>query len=584
MGLSASQARLLTITARKSDCEFQSMTLSHQKIALSRDMERVSQEYQNALNNTKLVYDYYGTLTSDMALSYGLLMTPSIYNDYFPKLVTDNKNRVILNSAYAAAARAAGIPIEGLTGTPSSDVRNRFIEALADNNIITPGAAATIESIPYSNVIGLGSTVSVSTETTDVSYDELLDLLAAKAMNSADYGVQFGVEWSDGNNMQGDWRLDGQRFYQCDSSGNKVEGFWKLSDGQSPSLTIGDLLSNDTNYTLGYDSKLNEFAVDGAYALQVDICDGNAQSAAILDWITDAFASVLGGIDANDLALQAAYNAVYDLIYPNNALADILESNHSIGDGDGGDSLMKSVGTEVGSTKNKERFEESILPYADDYLGMVYYKNKKQKGFHKRSNDGSTVAINLNNLVDVFLSAYVEFIKGVENVDYNYGKGSKNSNRLYDPDTDDFMFTIVSDTDAQTAGDEFLYAGFYDSLFNQICINGWTENNNIDDNSYMQELMKNGMAFISSISNDGFYYQSNYATDPYISEVADDEAIARAEAKYNTEKAKIQSKEDTIDLKMKNLDTEISTLTTEYDTTKSVISKAIERSIKRYDA
>ena len=82
MGLSAAQARLLTITARKSDCEFQSMTLSHQKIALSRNMERLSNEYQNSLNQTKLVYDYYGTNQSNLALDYGLLMTPSIYNDY----------------------------------------------------------------------------------------------------------------------------------------------------------------------------------------------------------------------------------------------------------------------------------------------------------------------------------------------------------------------------------------------------------------------------------------------------------------------------------------------------------------------
>ena len=77
MGLSAAQARLLTITARKSDCEFQSMSLSHQKIALSRDMERISTEYQNSLNNTKLVYDYTGTNTSNMDVSYGLLMTPT---------------------------------------------------------------------------------------------------------------------------------------------------------------------------------------------------------------------------------------------------------------------------------------------------------------------------------------------------------------------------------------------------------------------------------------------------------------------------------------------------------------------------
>ena len=56
MGLAASQARLLTITARKADCEFASMTLSHQKLALSRDMENVSNEY-NYGTRLRFTYD-----------------------------------------------------------------------------------------------------------------------------------------------------------------------------------------------------------------------------------------------------------------------------------------------------------------------------------------------------------------------------------------------------------------------------------------------------------------------------------------------------------------------------------------------
>ena len=112
-----------------------------------------------------------------MDVSYGLLMTPSVYNDYYPKLVTDAKNRVVLNSSYAAAARAAGIPAEGLTGTPSSDVRNKFIEALAANDVITPAKATTIQGTTYGNTIGLGSTKNVTVGTTDCTYDELLTLL-----------------------------------------------------------------------------------------------------------------------------------------------------------------------------------------------------------------------------------------------------------------------------------------------------------------------------------------------------------------------------------------------------------------------
>ena len=115
-------------------------------------------------------------------------------------------------------------------------------------------------------------------------------------------------------------------------------------------------------------------------------------------------------------------------------------------------------------------------------------------------------------------------------------------------------------------------------------MNGWTENNNVTNNEYLQQMLQSGMMFISKMKDDNFYYQGNYATDTYIKEIADETKVAYAESKYNTEKAKLNAKEETLDLKMKNLDTEISSLTTEYDTVKNTISKNIEKSFKRYSA
>jgi predicted nucleic acid-binding Zn-ribbon protein len=90
--------------------------------------------------------------------------------------------------------------------------------------------------------------------------------------------------------------------------------------------------------------------------------------------------------------------------------------------------------------------------------------------------------------------------------------------------------------------------------------------------------------FVSRLKDDGYYYQGNYATDIYIKVVTDDSYIAKAEARYNSEKNKLNQKEQMLDMKMKNLDTEISALTTEYDTIKSTISKNIEKTFKRYSA
>ena len=51
MGLSASATRLLQYTNRKHDITNTLMHCSNQKSILARDMQRVSRNYQNALNS-----------------------------------------------------------------------------------------------------------------------------------------------------------------------------------------------------------------------------------------------------------------------------------------------------------------------------------------------------------------------------------------------------------------------------------------------------------------------------------------------------------------------------------------------------
>ena len=56
MGMSASQARLLSITARINDIEYKSQNISNTKIRLADESEEAATNYTKALNKTKLVY------------------------------------------------------------------------------------------------------------------------------------------------------------------------------------------------------------------------------------------------------------------------------------------------------------------------------------------------------------------------------------------------------------------------------------------------------------------------------------------------------------------------------------------------
>ena len=56
MGMSASQSRFLSITARMNDVEFKSQSISNTKIRLADESEKVAKEYTAALNKQKLSY------------------------------------------------------------------------------------------------------------------------------------------------------------------------------------------------------------------------------------------------------------------------------------------------------------------------------------------------------------------------------------------------------------------------------------------------------------------------------------------------------------------------------------------------
>ena len=58
MGLSASQARFLQLTARKSDIEYEAQQICFQRLSIAEKQEAASMKYQDAVNNRKLTFNY----------------------------------------------------------------------------------------------------------------------------------------------------------------------------------------------------------------------------------------------------------------------------------------------------------------------------------------------------------------------------------------------------------------------------------------------------------------------------------------------------------------------------------------------
>ena len=585
MGLAAGQARLLTITARKSDCEYESMRLSHQKIALSRELSDLSNEYQNSLDQTKLVYDYYGTGDTSTSLSYGLLMSPSTLNDYLPITVTDSLGRVTLNSKYAAAARAAGIPQEGLGSLPSEAMRNAFVQGLYTSGILTKNTAETILGLPYNQQAGFGGGVTTAVTTKNVTFDELAEVLSNYSVKPTDTTFDKDTPLTDSVIM---YNNTDKEYYFADNSsehGYYTNGYTEASSGD---VTLGDILTKDyTLLAVGWGNRTSSIGFEGG-AISA-ICNSSAW-----DSIFDAVDSVLGLGDAETAkALEYARTMTTALVTNN---CDQDDSGGWKGNASSNDQWHFFNDENLSNaghyeTHHKENVD-TVINWANNnvstssdnpYIGFVVHGNA-DTGHDDKNNCQSVVSISVTNILKAYLTYFMDYMNGVSKEDangnqvYSVGK-QESSSKLVDETT-----TFIIRTGSEVSSDDLGQATFYDALFNQICSNGWTENNQIEDNEYLKEMLQSGMLYISKMKDDGYYYQANYATDSYIKEISDETAIAQAEAKYTTEKAKLNSKEETLDLKMKNLDTEISSLSTEYDTVKNTISKNIEKSFKRYNA
>lgn len=588
MGLAAGQARLLTITGRKSDCEFESMRLSHQKIALARELADLSNEYQNSLTKTKLFYDYYGTGDLSNQLSYGILMQPSALNNYMPTILTDSMGRVALNGKLAQAAALAGIPQEGLGTLPSDEMRNRFIQSLATAGVITPTLSETIQGLPYNQNAGLGGGATVATMTEKITLKDFADRLQEYAVSPTNtYSVDGELTEALLIYDVGEYIKNGNMIYtgnvtSSDDSDN-IGDFGGSNTLDKTAFTLGDILSG--NYALLAIGEAHTSGRIGKAGAAIDAVVNSEFWDVMMDSMEEC-------LDIGDSYTQAA------LAYARREIEYLISNQcNTEGKADPGksessknqywnDTDMGNFAYRNGDRKESRNTITSRSLEADkEYIGLVGYNDTDSGDDDKNGSKAHPIiSVNLSTMMKAYLTYFTDFMNGVSATDaygiqkYDVNKQIKTSH-LVDDDT---LFTVKIGSDISS--DDLGQATFYDALFNQICLNGWTENNNLNDNEYLQQMLQNGMLYISKLKDDGYYYQGNYSTDSYIKEVADETLIAAAEAKYNTEKAKLNAKEETIDLKMKNLDTEISALTTEYDTVKNTISKQIEKCFKRYNA
>ena len=100
MGLAASQARFLGLTARKSNNEYEVQQINQERLTLSDNMTEVTKNYNDKLSNRMFLYNDGNSETLDKQLTYWNLVNP-IDNEENPgvgyRIVDVNGNEVVPN-------------------------------------------------------------------------------------------------------------------------------------------------------------------------------------------------------------------------------------------------------------------------------------------------------------------------------------------------------------------------------------------------------------------------------------------------------------------------------------------------------
>ena len=115
MGLACSNIRLLTLTARKADCEYGISVASMRKMSITREQSDLAREYNSKLQTKSIAYydnGQYNKINYNYLMGYGSNYTAitsgnKALKDENSMILTDYKGQVVLSADYANAITSA---------------------------------------------------------------------------------------------------------------------------------------------------------------------------------------------------------------------------------------------------------------------------------------------------------------------------------------------------------------------------------------------------------------------------------------------------------------------------------------------
>ena len=604
MGLSSSQARLLSLTSRQHDIEYKAQRLEAQKLQMANESNSVYQEYENALNAQKIQLKTIGT---DGSASY----IDATYNNLV----------------------AAGYKISSGSATMVSQSDIDYFNSTADGNAVEfaclksgfcqkSGSTITLTSDPTKNCIFTASQLQTEAASSSGKTFVLMDDLNVTSSMGSFAGTLDG----NGNtiNISGDNAIFSSLNNATISNLNIVSninntvtsiGIAALAVEASGTTNLSNISASGS---IDYSTRTRVGSLVGTVYTGSTLNISNCESSIDISGNTETgpdIGGLVGGcyggtvnIDSSsytgDMNIQSTAASGTDtttggILGTVNSSGTVnitncyVESNYITNDGSG-DIKMGGI---LGSENPWSASYNVNISNSAAYISTLGSDSSTSSigGIVGTMTIAGTIAdcySDIDNLSGSTTASTVGNLGAAITVDSCYSASGTTQNTATTNTESEVLASIptagTTRATTNTNNDPSSVAGYnsYLEIGNAIKNNTYfLIGDHGNDPTWLTNMIDMGMIILSKKdSTTGEYSDTNVATDTNLQEVSDTTQLKKAEAKYEAAMAKIDAKDKKYDTDIAALDTERKAIKTEMDTLKSVAKDNVDRTFRLFSS
>lgn len=477
MGMAASQARLLTITARLADNELKSQSINNAKMRLATQSSQASEKYINALNEANLMfsnYDASGTAQSQL-LTFNALTAFSSYNNQYG--LVNAAGQLLVSESEAKIFEAAGGNLNDYLQAHGLVYDTTYFDELEaiDNKGMYPEPFNNISTADLKSWYEAYGSIENSQEQEDyeTKYNDYVassnSLKAALKAAFSDYATKNTNEDYNGSSLTGTTSQDyynrftnfgsGLNYLTKDATDNIAEIKKQLKYSTSTGLTVSGVPtqvsitqdeSNKNNYILNIDDDKWTYTQDDFGKYKIVSCpDDEVDSEDATKVYTKFNMPTLNLFDSIEDMIKALSYTLNDYNEDGSlASTDEFKFENITKDSDGNYTVTSYYTVPNGTLDNPSANQERIKSILNDYAATIY------------SILTSTESINIDDLTKKQLNGELNETNFVNISDTKYNKDGKSITELmddYNTKRKDFINFIFSDGENASANSTTAY-------------------------------------------------------------------------------------------------------------------------------